>query len=241
LKFAVVLSNFGTYADPKRSLAVAQAAEAAGWDGFFVWDHLAFVWGPPSADPWVTLAAVAVRTESLTLGTAVTPLARRRPQVVSQQAASVEALNGGRVVLGAGLGGNAKEFESFGEDSDPHVRARLLDDGLEVVRELWQGPIWIGGNSAPAQRRAARWDGWIPDSAPPDGTVMTPEDVARGVAAIGRGDDFDVATSGNSDPGDASLCAEYAAAGATWWFEPVHDRRFDADGALARVKAGPAR
>jgi alkanesulfonate monooxygenase SsuD/methylene tetrahydromethanopterin reductase-like flavin-dependent oxidoreductase (luciferase family) len=239
VKFAVCLSNFGTYADPRQSLSVAGAAEAAGWDGFFVWDHLAFVWGPPSADPWVTLAAVAARTESLTLGTALTPLPRRRPQVVAQQAASVEALNGGRVILGAGLGGNEKEFTRFGEDPDPHRRARLLDDGLRLVRELWSGPIWIGGNSAPALRRAACWDGWLPNSVSRDEIAVSADELARNVEAVGRGTCFDVAFNGYSSPEESALVAEYAAAGATWWLENLHDRRFDADGVLARVRAGP--
>jgi alkanesulfonate monooxygenase SsuD/methylene tetrahydromethanopterin reductase-like flavin-dependent oxidoreductase (luciferase family) len=241
VNFAVCLSNFGSYADPRQSLRVAESAESAGWDGFFVWDHLAFVWGPPSADPWVTLAAVAAETGSLTLGTAVTPLPRRRPQVVAQQLASLEALNGGRVVLGAGLGGNEKEFTRFGEDADAHRRARLLDDGLGVVRELWPGPIWIGGNSGPALGRAARWDGWVANSVATEGMTMTPDELARNIATIGRGAGFDVACNGYSSPSDAALCAEYADAGATWWLENLHDRRFDVDGVLARVGAGPAR
>lgn len=239
MKFAVCLANFGTYADPRQSLRVAEAAEASGWDGFFVWDHLAFVWGPPSADPFVTLAAVAAETGSLTLGTAVTPLPRRRPQVVAQQVATLEALNQGRVVLGAGLGGNEKEFTRFGEDPDPHRRAHLLDEGLRLVRDLWPGPIWIGGNSAPALRRSARWDGWIANSVAIDGMTMTPDDLARSVAAIGRGAGFDVACNGYSAPSDAPLCADYASAGATWWLENLHERRFDVDGVLARVRAGP--
>jgi alkanesulfonate monooxygenase SsuD/methylene tetrahydromethanopterin reductase-like flavin-dependent oxidoreductase (luciferase family) len=241
VKFAVCLSNFGSYADPRQSLRVAESAEAAGWDGFFVWDHLAFVWGPASADPWVTLAAVAAETGSLTLGTAVTPLPRRRPQVVAQQLASLDALNGGRVVLGAGLGGNEKEFTRFGEDADPHRRARLLDEGLDVVRDLWPGPIWIGGNSGPALGRAARWDGWVANSVATEGMTMTPDELSRNVATIGRGAGFDVACNGYSSPSDAALCAEYADAGATWWFENLHDRRFDVEGVLARVGAGPAR
>ena len=240
MKFAVCLANFGTYADPRQSVRVAKAAEAAGWHGFFVWDHLAFVWGPPSADPWVTLAAVAAQTESLTLGTALTPLPRRRPQVVAQQVASLAALNGGgRVVLGAGLGGNEKEFTRFGEDPDPHRRARLLEEGLRLVRELWSGPIWIGGNSASALHRASRWDGWIPNSVGRDGMAMTPEELARSVATIGRGAGFDVACNGYSSPADSALVAEYEGAGATWWLENMHDRRFDLDGVLARLSAGP--
>jgi alkanesulfonate monooxygenase SsuD/methylene tetrahydromethanopterin reductase-like flavin-dependent oxidoreductase (luciferase family) len=241
VKFAVCLANFGAYSDPRQSLRVAEAAEAAGWDGFFLWDHLAFVWGPPSADPWVTLAAVAAETGSLTLGTAVTPLPRRRPQVVAQQVASLEALNGGRVVLGAGLGGNEKEFTQFGEDPDPHRRARLLDGGLQIVRDMWSGPIWIGGNSGPALRRAARWDGWVANSVAIDGMTMSSDELGRSVESIGRGAGFDVACNGYSSPSDAELCADYAAAGATWWFENLHERRFAVDDILARVRAGPAR
>jgi alkanesulfonate monooxygenase SsuD/methylene tetrahydromethanopterin reductase-like flavin-dependent oxidoreductase (luciferase family) len=239
VRFAVCLSNFGTYADPRRAVLVAKEAADAGWDGFFVWDHLSFVWGPPSADPWVTLAAVASTTEGLTLGTAVTPLPRRRPQVVAQQLGALEVLNGGGVVLGAGLGGNEKEFTAFGEDFDPHRRARLLDDGLELVRELWPGPVWIGGNSAPALRRAARWDGWIANSVATAGMTMTPVELAAKVAAIGRGEGFEVACNGYSSPRDG-LCAQYGDAGATWWLENLHDRRFTPDELLARVAAGPS-
>jgi alkanesulfonate monooxygenase SsuD/methylene tetrahydromethanopterin reductase-like flavin-dependent oxidoreductase (luciferase family) len=241
LRFAVCLSNFGTYADPHAAVRVARAAEAAGWDGLFVWDHLAFVWGPPSADPWVTLAAVASATEALMLGTAVTPLPRRRSQVVAQQLTTLAALNGGGVVFGAGLGGNEKEFTAFGEDFDPHRRAKLLDDGLEIVRDNWQGPIWIGGNSGPALRRASRWDGWIANSVEVAGMTMTPDALAQKVETIGRGPGFDVACNGYSSVSDRALCTAYDEAGATWWLENLHDRRLAPDDVLDRVAAGPAR
>jgi alkanesulfonate monooxygenase SsuD/methylene tetrahydromethanopterin reductase-like flavin-dependent oxidoreductase (luciferase family) len=154
----------------------------------FVWDHLGFAWGVPPADPWVVLAAVAQATTRIRLGTAVTPLARRRPVVVANAVATLDRLSGGRVVLGAGLGGVSAEFAAFGEPDDPRVRAGKLDEALEVVAALWAGqpvshagehytvdgvalaptpvqrprvPIWIGGHSRAAQRRAARWDGWI--------------------------------------------------------------------------------
>jgi alkanesulfonate monooxygenase SsuD/methylene tetrahydromethanopterin reductase-like flavin-dependent oxidoreductase (luciferase family) len=237
LKFAVCAANFGSWSDPHVAVRAARAAQAAGWDGYFVWDHLAFVWGPPSADPWITLAAVASATEGLTLGTAVTPLPRRRPQVVAQQLATLEQLNGGRVVLGAGLGGNESEFTAFGDDFDPHARARLLDDGLELVRRLWSGPIWIGGNSARALRRAARWDGWIPNSLEPHEMTMSTDELAEKVRTIGGGDGFDVAFNGYSQP-DESVRA-YADGGATWWFENMHDVRGDVDAMVARIDAGP--
>jgi alkanesulfonate monooxygenase SsuD/methylene tetrahydromethanopterin reductase-like flavin-dependent oxidoreductase (luciferase family) len=198
------------------------------------------VWGQPSADPWGSLAAVASATDELTLGTAVTPLPRRRPQVVAQQLATLEALNRAPVVFGAGLGGNEKEFTAFGEDFDAHRRARLLDDGLKLVRDGWRGPIWIGGDSDAALRRAARWDGWVANSVAAEGMTMTPDELAQRVRKIGRGAGFEVACNGYSSPADRALCEEYAGAGATWWLENVHDRRFAPDELLARVAAGPA-
>ena len=183
---------------------------------------------------------MASASKRLTLGTSVTPIPRRRPQVLAQQLATLAALNGRHVVLGAGLGGNEKEFTAFGEDFDPHRRAKLLDDGLALVRNSWQGPIWIGGNSGPALRRAARWDGWIANSVATDGMTMTSDELAHKVQTIGRGGGFDVACNGYSSPDDRALHAAYADAGATWWFENVHDRRFAPDELLARVAAGPA-
>lgn len=237
MRFAVCAANFGSWSDPHVVVRAARAAESAGWDGFFLWDHLAFVWGPPSADPWVLLAAVASATDGLTLGTAVTPVPRRRPHVLAQQLGTLDRLNGGRVILGAGLGGNEKEFTAFGEDVDPHRRAKRLDDGLQRVRELWEGPIWIGGNAPPALRRAARWDGWIPNSVEPHSVAMDATELAEKVRTIGRGDAFDVAFNGYSEP-DQEV-REYAEAGATWWLENLHDLRGDLDTLLARIEAGP--
>jgi alkanesulfonate monooxygenase SsuD/methylene tetrahydromethanopterin reductase-like flavin-dependent oxidoreductase (luciferase family) len=237
LKFAVCAANFGSWSDPRLAVRAALAAQDAGWEGFFVWDHLAFVWGPPSADPWITLAAAASATEGLTLGTAVTPLARRRPQVVAQQLATLEQLNGGDVVLGVGLGGNEREFTEFGEDFDPHVRAKRVDDGLEVVRRLWAGPVWVGGNSQAALRRASRWDGWIANSLEPHAITMTVDELAEKRTNLGRSDDFDVAFNGYSEAGESVHA--YAEAGATWWLENVHDARGDPDALIARIEAGP--
>ena len=80
-----------------------------------MWDHLAFVWGMPSADPWVTLTACALRTETIRLGTGITPVPRRRVQDLALELTTLDRLSGGRVVFGAGLGGNRGEFERFGE------------------------------------------------------------------------------------------------------------------------------
>ena len=262
MRYGICLANLGSYADPRVSVELAIAAEERDWDALFLWDHLAFVWGPPAADPWVTLAAIAARTKRLRLGTAVTPVARRRPQVLAQQVATLDVLSGGRVVFGAGLGGSTSEFGRFGEPTDAQVRASMLDEGLDLLRALWTGtevshtgvhytadrvtlaptpvqaplPIWIGGNRRASLRRASRWDGWIADSADPTGMTLAPDDVARSMAAIGRDEGFDVAVLGDSRRGDP---AAYARAGATWWLENVHDQRGNVDAMRALVDAGP--
>jgi probable F420-dependent oxidoreductase len=265
VRYGICLANIGSYADPRMPVRVARAAEAAGWDAVFVWDHLAFVWGPPAADPWTLLAAIASATEHVLLGPAVTPVARRRPQVVAHQVATLDVLSGGRVVFGAGLGGSTPEFGKFGEPTDPKVRASMLDEGLDVLRRLWSGeevthhgdhytvdgvtlaptplqdrlPIWIGGNKPPSVRRAARWDGWLPDSAYPSEQGATPEDVSEGLTLIRelRGDDaVDVAVLGESDKRDPRA---YEEAGATWWLESLHDARGSPDDVVALVERGP--
>lgn len=239
MRFAVCIANFGSYADPRAVVRVANAAEHGGWDGFFMWDHLAFVWNGPSADPWVTLTAAACATERLVLGTAVTPVARRRPQVLAEQVKTLTALADGRVILGVGLGGNEQEFTAFGESADPHVRARLLDDGLALIRGHWDGPIWVGGNSRAARRRAARWEGWVANSLEPEEISMSTSTLAKHVAGLPRRDGFEIAFNGYSQSADD--VAAYREAGATWWLENFHDLRLDAAAAAVRAAAGPPR
>lgn len=262
MRSAICLSNFGTYADPNVPVRLAQAAEASGWDGVFIWDHLSFTWGPAAADPWTVLTAIAASTDRVRLGTAVTPVARRRPHVLAHQVATLDNLSGGRVTFGAGLGGVTTEFGKFGEPTDAKVRAAMLDEGLELLRGFWSGkevthhgehytvegvtlaptpvqsrlPIWIGGNRPASLRRAARWDGWLADGADSTGVTLSPEDLTRSIATIGRSDEYDVAVLAESDRMDPSA---YAQAGATWWLENLHDKRGSADEMLALVQQGP--
>jgi alkanesulfonate monooxygenase SsuD/methylene tetrahydromethanopterin reductase-like flavin-dependent oxidoreductase (luciferase family) len=273
MRYGIVTSNLGGYADPRVAVRLAQSAEAAGWGAFFVWDHLGFVRGVPSGDPWVTLSAVATSTEHLKLGLAVTPLARRRPQVVANALASLDLLSGGRVIFGAGLGGVSEEFTAFGDPGDAKQRATMLDEGLNVLDGLWSGetvtrrgphytvegvslaprplqrpriPIWIGGESAPALRRAARWDGWLAPATSHDGTPTmdkSPGRIAEMVAEIQRfrtaESPFEVAVDGYSESWDQTLPHAYGAAGATWWLESIHDVRGRPDETLKRIRAGP--
>ncbi|MBB4662047.1 LLM class flavin-dependent oxidoreductase [Conexibacter arvalis] len=194
VRCAVGLPNVGEYGDPPLLVELAGEAEAAGWAGAFVWDHVAYREpGWPVADPYVTVAAIAARTERIRLGVLVSAVARRRPSKLARELASLDVLSGGRLVVGAGLGSQGEEeFAAFGEDPDPRVRARKLDEGLAVVDGLWRGepfrfdgehatvdvrqpflprpvqrprpPVWIAGRwpAKPPFRRAARWDGAFP-------------------------------------------------------------------------------
>jgi alkanesulfonate monooxygenase SsuD/methylene tetrahydromethanopterin reductase-like flavin-dependent oxidoreductase (luciferase family) len=193
LQFGITLPAFADFSDPRVLAELAREAESVGWDGFFLWDAVFF--DPtfhPIADPWVSLAAVAMNTERMRIGTMVTPLARRRPWKLARETVSVDRLSNGRLILGVGLGDPVQwDFGFFDEVTDPKTRARRLDEGLNVLTGLWsaqpfsyQGeqynvkevtfrpapvqtpriPIWVGGwwPNKPPLRRAARWDGVCP-------------------------------------------------------------------------------
>ena len=268
MRFGLSAANFGSYAEPARVAQLAETAEAAGWDGLFLWDHLSFAWGPPAGDPWLLLAAAAHSTERLRVGTHVTPVPRHRPELLALTVATLDRLSGGRVVFGAGLGGNERELAAFAEEADERVRAAKLDEALGLLRRWWDGetvthrgehftvdavalastpvqphlPIWIGGNAPRPVRRAARFDGWAANSSYIDHMTLTPEDVAGRLDTIrdrrGSLDGFDVVVQGLSSLADP---AAYAAAGATWWLENVHDMRGPYDEMLALVSEGPPR
>lgn len=141
LRWAVSLPNFGPFADPDHLLDLARRAEAAGWEGFFLWDHIhAGDWAGPVIDPWVALGAVAQATEQITLGTMITPLPRRRPTTLARQTVTLDHLSRGRLVLGVGIGWPRDlDFANLGDSGDDRVRAAQLDEGLEVLTGLWSG------------------------------------------------------------------------------------------------------
>ena len=141
MRYGISIPNFGDWADPRTMVGLARDAEAAGWDGFFLWDHIRFTATPvPVQDPWVLLSAIAAHTERLILGPMVTPLPRRRPWVVARQAVSLDHLSNGRVLLGIGIGEPVDlEYAAFGEDPDRKVRAEKLDEALAIIAGLWSG------------------------------------------------------------------------------------------------------
>lgn len=141
MHFAVGLPNVGAYGDPSLLVELAVEAEAAGWDGVFVWDHVAYrepLW--PVADPYVVIAAAAALTTRVRLGVLVSAVPRRRPWKLARELASLDVLSGGRMVLGAGIGSQAQEeFIAFGEAGGNRVRAEKLDEALEIITGLWSG------------------------------------------------------------------------------------------------------
>ena len=142
VKHGIFLPVFSEFADPRRSAALAAAAEQAGWDGVFVWDHMLAEPGMAVADAWITMAAIATSTTSLRFGPMVTPLARRRPWVLARQIASLDQLSGGRLTVGVGLGDDGwREFSAFGDESSPRVRGELLDESLRIVQDLLSGNV----------------------------------------------------------------------------------------------------
>src|SRR5690242_5321206 len=98
MQFGVSIPNFGATADPHTLVELARDAEAAGWDGFFLWDHMLFD-DLPVVDAWVTLGAIAVSTARIRIGTLITPLARRRPLKVARETVTLDRLSHGRVLL----------------------------------------------------------------------------------------------------------------------------------------------
>ena len=177
--------------DPRVLANLAALAEDSGWDGVFLEDYIVHhkARDVPTCDPWVALAAMAMRTECIKLGTEVTPPSRRRPWKLAREVLTLDHLSNGRMILGAGVGDvNEPGFQAVGEVTDLKQRAAMLDEALAIIAGLWSGepfsysgkhytvenltflprpvqqpriPIWIGGGwpNKGPVARAARWDG----------------------------------------------------------------------------------
>ena len=116
MKFAIYTPNFGKNFDPISIAEIAMEAETAGWDGFFLWDHMVFMEGldVPVLDPWITLSAIAMKTKNIKIGPLITPISRRRPWKLAREILSLDHLSNGRLIVGVGLGAPDYDFESFG-------------------------------------------------------------------------------------------------------------------------------
>lgn len=180
-----------TKGDPRTIARLAREAEEAGWDGVFYWDAISVGEGMEIHDPWVVMAAMAMETERVRLGAMLTPPARRRPWKLAREAATLDHLSGGRLVLPVGLGAlDDGGFTKVGEPTDRKVRAGKLDESLRILTGLWSGepfsfegehyrmaemtfrpppvqrpcvPIWVVGAwpSRKSMNRALRYDGLL--------------------------------------------------------------------------------
>jgi alkanesulfonate monooxygenase SsuD/methylene tetrahydromethanopterin reductase-like flavin-dependent oxidoreductase (luciferase family) len=250
VKRGIFLAPFDELVDPRLLAELAQRAEARGWDGFFLWDHIKYR-EPVEAvsDPWIALSAVACATERLRLGPMVTPLSRRRVQKLARETVTLDHLSGGRLTLGVGLGGsNSGELGPFGEVEDARERAQLLDQGLERLSAFWAGefkplpvqrpriPVWVASrwpNRRPL-KRAARWDGLFPIELP--GPEALPELV--GEVRTLRGSDsggFDFVIEIEEPGGDPG---PWEQAGATWVLTGFGRQPREAE-VRAAIDAGP--
>lgn len=241
MHWGLSLSLSEELAEPTLIAEAARTAEDAGWDGVFVWDHLWNRTLHPFADPWVTLAAIATATERIRIGPMITPLPRRRPQIVAQHVTTLDRLSKGRVVLGLGLGvDHYGEYSVFDESAtDDRARAAVLDAGLALLLPMLTGepvaqlgdrrttlagvqrprcPIWIAGVMpfTAGPRRVARHG--------VEGLVLVgraswaPGDVEAALAAGGHEPgSIDVVLLGGKHPDPVAL----EAAGATWCLPEV--------------------
>ncbi len=269
LRSGLWLPLFDALADPALVARLAAEAEAAGWDGLFVWDHLR--WTAPvreAADPWICLAAVAVATESIRFGPLVTPLARRRPAKVARETVTLDRLGGGRLVLGVGLGDDrfGHELSATGEELDDRRRGRMLDESLSILTAAWSGepvhhrgehytvsdfcfqpspsrrggvPVWVGGLAGRSRP--------LQRAARHDGYVPInldhPDQLAQAVSTLG-----DLRGPAQGDDYDIVVALPpgtdpwpFARAGATWWLPELDPTTLTVDLVRGILRDGPAR
>ncbi|HEY7968613.1 MAG TPA: LLM class flavin-dependent oxidoreductase, partial [Candidatus Limnocylindrales bacterium] len=225
----------------------------------------------PTYDPWVVLAAMAMRTERVSLGAILTPPPRRRPWKLARETMSVDRLSGGRLVLPVGLGAlDDAAFGNVGEPVEARIRAEQLDESLAILTGLWSGeafafdgrhyrfgpmtfrptpvqrpriPIWVAATltSERSIGRALRWDGILPQTAE--------EHAIRGLAERGRterspdGPTWDIVVEGTTAPGNASDLDRVArlADAGATWWAESDWAAASVDDLRRRIDAGPPR
>ena len=139
---ALSLPPFGALSDPHVVVDLAIAAEEAGWDAVFVWDHLLRPVEQATliADPWITMTAIAMSTQRVKIGPLVTPIARRRPLKLAREVATLDLASRGRLILGLGLGvDSGGELTRTAEELDPKVRGSMLEEGVRLLDQMLRG------------------------------------------------------------------------------------------------------
>jgi alkanesulfonate monooxygenase SsuD/methylene tetrahydromethanopterin reductase-like flavin-dependent oxidoreductase (luciferase family) len=243
---------------PTEIVELAVAAEAAGWDGAFCWE------GIYHYNPWTILSAIAVRTEKIKLATMLTPAPRRRPWQLAGECVTVDQLSGGRVILSVGIGAFDTGLGDMArEEHDVRIRAEILDETIDLLREMWSGepvkhdgthyhvdlpagpkpvqpdgiPIWCVGvwPRMKSMRRTLRCEGAV---------IQADDDTPETFAAVAawlrehRSEPIEIIAQGTTTPKDAPAKIEpLADAGATWWIEA--DWAASPAKVRKRIDAGP--
>jgi len=188
-----------TGGEPEVQVQLAELAEQKGWDGVFTWDGIC-VGDMDTYDPWVLMAAMAVRTSRVRLGAIITPPTRRRPWKLARESMTLDRLSKGRLIMPVGLGVlDDKAFGHVGEETDRRVRAVRLDETLAILEGLWSGepfgysgqqyrfermtfrptplqrpriPLWVVGlwGSEKSMQRVLRYDGFLANVRASDGS-----------------------------------------------------------------------
>lgn len=202
MQYGLVFPNVGAYSDVHLLADTAHLAEEAGWSAVFVNDTIQMVdyQDSPVSDPWIAMAAIAMRTQRVKIGPWVAAPPRRRPWQLAREAVTLDHLSKGRLILAVGSGDvNDRGFAVFGEEMDIKKRAAMLDESLAILQGLWSGqpfrfdgehyhvdeitflpkpvqspgiPIWIGW-TWPKKRpmeRAVRFEGATPFAINDDGS-----------------------------------------------------------------------
>lgn len=224
--------------DPLTVAGLAHEVEKAGWDGAFYWDGIC-VGGFDTYDPWVVMAAMAMRTSRVRIGAMLTPPARRRPWKLARETVTLDHLSNGRLVLPVGLGATDDGgFSKVGEPTDKKVRAKLLDESLEILTGLWSGepfsyegehyrveemtflpkpvqspriPVWVVGAwpSKKSMNRALRYDGLLAYTTRGEVTADDIREMKRYVEENREGDTpFDIVWEGETPGEDPDRAAE---------------------------------
>jgi probable F420-dependent oxidoreductase len=218
MKFGIWIPNCRHLATPDIIRGAAVRAEQLGYDSIWVSDHVVVPhanvvnFGETVFDPLVTLAVLAGATSRVRLGTTVLIVPYRNAVVTAKMISSLDALSGGRVVLGIGAGWVAAESAALGVPFAE--RGAMTDEYLQAMQELWTSrapsfagqytrfselvfepkplqtphpPIWVGGHSRAALRRAAQFGAaWHPINRPPEELRAGQAEIARICQARGR-------------------------------------------------------
>ena len=211
MRYGLCLPNFTSLASPEAIESAAAAAERLGWDSVWTTDHVLVDSSEGASDYRInfdviqTLAWVGARYPTVRLGTSVIVVPQRNAVVLAKELATLDALSGGRVVAGIGVGWSEPEFANLGMADRFAVRGAYVEETIGLWRHLWSGsgqpfedrfhqlsdyifgplppqgaalPIWTGGRAEAALERAGRLaDGY-------HSSVTSPESFARRIPVI---------------------------------------------------------